>query len=46
MSFGEIAMAEEHHVLGGSQSTSTITVMEEDLEVEPFTEHEFPPVSF
>lgn len=46
MSFGEIALAEEHRILAGSQSSSTITVTEEDIEVEPFTEHEFPPVSF
>lgn len=46
MSIEEIALAEEHHVLTGSQSTSSITVMVEDIEVEPFTDHEFPPVSF
>ncbi|MDO5442103.1 MAG: hypothetical protein Q4G10_00365 [Bacteroidia bacterium] len=48
MTIGEIEMEGEHSFLADSQSTdSSITSMHDDeIEVEPFICHEFPPVSF
>lgn len=45
MSIAGIAMEGRNTILTESQNTYSITIPEE-IDVEPFTDNEFPPVSF